>query len=118
MVTIEVIKARARDCVFIISRLWKHEGDSDFTYGLLNSQEGIRVYKRGQLDPRLTLGGEPYEARDMGDAIAYMSGQDGEHLGKFRPVQVPLEEGYRVFKRGAFAPRPETHRRKRPYRNW
>ena len=107
-------KTWPRECVFIISRLWKDE-EGDYTYGLLNSGEGIRVYLKGKLDSRLTLGGEPYEAEDMTDVHDYMSGPDGEHLGKFRPVQVPLEEGYRFFKRGGFAPLPEKPDKRRPH---
>ena len=103
------MRTRASECVFIISRLWRDER-GEFTFGLLNSCEGIRVYRKGELDPRLTGPGgthQPYPAKDMDDAIEYMSGPNDEHLGEFRQVQLSVTEGYRWFKRESFAPLPK-----------
>ena len=91
--------------VFIISRLYREDGD--YTYGLLDSYDGIRVYPVGKLDYRLTMGGEePYKAKTLDDAHEYMLGKNNEHEGELRPVQVDLVDGYFLLGPEAFAENP------------
>ena len=89
---------------FCVFRCTPGEDGEDDDYSLLNSYYGVRVYRKGHLDPRLLMGGEPPYMATLDDARDYMLGQFGQHAGEHRPCLVDLNDGIRVFGESMFVP--------------
>lgn len=60
---------------------------------VLHGHRGIRVYHRNDLDPRITMGGEPPFFATWAEADAYLT----EGAGNFRPCLIPLAVAREVF---------------------
>lgn len=69
-------------------------GDTDGTTELLNSYTGVRVYDRGAVDPRVTMGHGPLPVfAQWSDCESYLL----EQPGKRRPALLSYTEAQKVF---------------------
>ncbi|MBQ73354.1 MAG: hypothetical protein CMJ67_10665 [Planctomycetaceae bacterium] len=74
--------------------------ETDGTTELLNSYDGVRVYDKGAVDPRVTMAGGPLPVfARWSDCESYLL----ENPGKRRPCLLSYDEAQRVFDQTPFA---------------
>ena len=87
--------------VVVVFRLHMGNDPASITVDALNSYEGLRVYNRGALDPRITMGREePLPHFDTFHAAGLYL---GEEPGGFRPCTLAYEAARGVFQGSDFA---------------
>ncbi len=87
--------------VVVVFRLRMGEDPGSMTVDALNSYNGLRVYNRGALDPRITMGRE--EPLPHFDSFHAAGLYLGEEPGGFRPCTLTYEAARGVFQDSTFA---------------
>jgi len=85
--------------VVVVFRM--HASEGEVTIDTLNSYGGLRVFNRGAVDPRATMGRD--EPLPHFDTLAAAGLYLGEELGAFRPCTLSYTEARRAFQGADFA---------------
>jgi hypothetical protein len=82
------------DLVVVLARIHDH-GDEGYVVDLLNARDGVRVYHKDLVDPRVLMAGPIEHFHSWSDCQAYLL---AEGPGQYRPCLLDLAAARQVFK--------------------